>query len=181
MKIQFITKNRHKFEEVEKVMKEFDIELVQLSEDKIEPKELNIREIAELNAKHFFEKTGKPVMVDDTGVFFFAYPNFPGNHPKLMFNLLGYKGLLKLIDNEENHAEFRTIAAFYDGKELKVFEGVLEGEIGQKVFGKDRDVMPYERIFLVEGKPLCDYTREEKNRFSHRAKAFREMGEWLRK
>lgn len=161
-------------------MSEFNIELVQVKEEKIEPKELSIEEVAELNAKHFYEKIKKPVIVDDTGIFFKAYPDFPGNHPKLMFNLLGYKGLLKLLEGEDRSAFFKTIAAYYDGITLKTFQGILKGTISEEVSGQEIDVMPYERIFLVNGKKLCDFSREEKNKISHRAIAFKDLAKWLK-
>ena len=50
----------------------------QIVEEKFEPSDMDLKQIAEYNAKFFYEKFNKPVMVDDTGVFFKAYDNFPG-------------------------------------------------------------------------------------------------------
>lgn len=179
MKIYIITGNKHKVSEAKAVFSEFGIVVEQINDKKHEPKEKTISEISELNAKYFYEKYKKPIIVDDTGVFFEAYPNFPGNHPKLMFELLGYKGLLKLVENEKKEAKFKAAVSFYDGETLKTAVGEFDCIIDTKVHDLDKDVLPYERILLFHGKPISQYSREEKNKYSHRAKAFREIARYL--
>lgn len=181
MKICLVTKNSHKAEEIASVMKEFNIGIEQIKEEKYEPKEMSLKQVAEYNAKYFYDKYKKPVAIDDTGVFFKAYPNFPGSHPKLMFELLGYKGLLKLLEGESKEAEFRTVVGYCDEKGVKTFTGTLEGEIDIKVNDPESDVLPYERIILVRGKPLSSFSRDEKNIISHRAKAFAGLANYLNK
>jgi XTP/dITP diphosphohydrolase len=180
-KIYLVTKNIHKVEEIKTIMKEFNIEVEQIADEKFESKDMDLKEVAEYNAKFFYEKYKKPVAIDDTGVFFKAYNDFPGSHPKLMFELLGYKGLLKLLENESKKAEFKTVVGYCDKNGIKVFEGILEGEIDSKVHDESKDVLPYERIFLVNKKPISAFSREEKNKISHRAVAFRKLGDYLRK
>jgi len=114
MRLYFITKNKHKIQEAKAVFAEYGIDIEQIAQDKKEPKDMNIEQVAKLNAHFFYNKYKKPVIVDDTGVFFHAYENFPGSHPKLMFELLGYKGLLKLVEGENRKAEFRTVIAYCD-------------------------------------------------------------------
>lgn len=177
-KIYFVTKNKHKFEEAKLALKGIDIEIEQIAEEKIEQKELSLKDVAIFNANLFFEKYKKPILIDDTGVFFKAYNNFPGTNPKLIFDSIGYKGLLKLLENENREAEFLTILAYKDKDHLKIFEGKLKCVVDIKVNDLDKDVMPYERIFLVNGKPLSSLSREEKNLISHRAIAFKKFKEW---
>ena len=179
MKIYLVTKNQHKVQEISTVMKEFGIEIEQTHEEKYEDKDMTLNEVAEYNVKLFYKKYKKPIVVDDTGVFFKAYSNFPGHHPKLMFNLLGYKGLLKLLENENREAEFQTVVGYYDGSNLKTFTGILECTADDKVNDTDVDVLPYERILMVNNKPLSKFSRKDKNKISHRAIAFRKLGEWL--
>jgi len=180
MKIYIVTKNKHKVEEAKSVFSEYGINVEQISEDKDEPKNLGLQDVSEMNARKFHESTGKPIIVDDTGVFFLAYQNFPGNHPKLMFSSLGYKGLLKLVDGENRDAEFRTVVSYCDKNGIFSATGVLRCTIDTKVNDMNADVMPYERILLVDGKPISQFTRVEKNKISHRAKAFREIAKYLK-
>ena len=180
MNIYFVTTNKHKVFEAQSIMKLFGVDVIQLNEEKYEPKEMSLQEVTEYNAKYFFKKKNKPIVVEDTGVFFDAYPNFPGTHPKLIFNLIGYKGILKLLEGEIRKAHFKSVLSYYDGKELKTFEGRLEGEISEIVHDPKRDVLPYERIFLYDDAPISSISREEKNKISHRSKAFALLGNWLK-
>lgn len=179
MEIVLVTKNKHKVQEANIAFSGTKIKIVQLSKEKYEPKDMNLVQVAEHNAKHFFDLLKKPVMVDDTGVFFNAYPNFPGNHPKLMFELIGYKGLLKLLEGENRTAKFVTVVAYADEFGVKSFSGELTCKVDTKVNDEDVDVLPYERIFLLNNSPLSKITRTEKNKISHRAKAFRKLIDWL--
>ncbi len=179
MKIHFVTKNLHKINEAKEILKEFNIDVEQIAEDKYEPKELSLKDVAEYNAKFFYEKYKKPVIVDDTGVFFKAYKDFPGSHPKLMFDLLGYKGLLKLLEGENRDAQFRTCVGYCDENGVRIFDGILKGKIDTKINNADEDFLPYERIFLINGRPMSNLSRDEKNKISHRADSLKKLGQFL--
>ena len=181
-KIYFATSNDHKVAEVQAIVKEFGIIVEKLNLDKEEDKEKSIENVAVINAEKFSRKYKLPVVVEDTGFFFNEYDNFPGSNPKMVFSQIGYKGLLKLLENEHNRAaEFRSAVAFSNGNETKLFTGRLSGFITTKPEGENLDVMPYERIFVVDGqeKPICFLSREEKNKISHRSQAFKELAKWL--
>ena len=182
MKLYFATGNKHKFAEAQAILKKYNITLEQLDDKGAEDKESTIQEVAKSAAKHLADKHKKPMIVDDTGIFFAAYKNFPGAHPKLMFETLGYKGLLKLLEGENRAAQFVCCVAFcLPGKNPIVFEGILNGTIAEKPFGLSKDVLPYERIFIANGKPMVSLSRDEKNELSHRAMGFRKLGEWISK
>ena len=182
MKLTFATGNKHKLEEARSVLSEYNIIVEKLDDKGSEDKESTIQQVAMKAAKELAEKHHKPIMVDDTGIFFAAYKNFPGAHPRLMFETLGYKGLLKLLENESRKAYFLCcVALCFPGKNPILFEGRLDGTIAKKPFDLKKDVMPYERIFTPEGKTktISAFSREEKNAMSHRAIAFRKLGEYL--
>lgn len=190
MDIYFVTGNRHKVQEAEIALKGSDVKIYLLDADKKEPDEWTLEEIARNNAKRIADETKKTIIIEDTGVFFEAFEDFPGNKPKRYFESLGYEGLLgkfkpgKKDEINNRNAYFKTVIGYCEsGKEPILFTGILKGTIATEVKGKDADVLPYERIFLCcDGKHtkyLYEYTRDEKNRFSHRAQAFRKLREFL--
>mgnify|MGYP001054054464 CR=1 FL=1 len=65
------------------------------------------------------------------------------------------------------------------------FDGKMKGEITSEIMNpdKDFDFMPYDRIFVPGGKKITisDMTMKEKNSLSQRFKAFRKLGEFLKK
>ncbi|MBT4277911.1 XTP/dITP diphosphatase [Candidatus Falkowbacteria bacterium] len=184
MKIVFVTTNKHKFQEVRDVLKDYPVELEQLDMEYEENHDDQIEDIARDAVKKLANELNKPVILEDTGLFFEAYDGFPGALPKFVYNTLGYKGIFKLLENEKRDAYFKTVAAYCKpGEEAVLFEGVMKGVITEKVYNQDKDAMPYDRIFIPEGKTktISEMSLEEKNSFSQRAKAFKEFGEYITK
>jgi XTP/dITP diphosphohydrolase len=182
MKITFITTNKHKVEEAKKALEEFPIEIEQLDMEYPEDHDASIEIIAKTAAKKLAEELQKPIVVEDTGIFFEAYENFPGALPKFVFNTIGYKGMFKLLEEESRKAYFKVVVGFCEpGKEPILFDGISKGTITEEIYDEDKDVMPYERIFIHEGNKVTNskLTREEKNKISHRAEAFRKLGGYI--
>jgi len=182
MKIVFITTNKFKFEEVGGILKDYPIELEQLSIEYEEDHDSSIEEIARSAAKKLSTEINKPIILEDTGLFFKAYEGFPGALPKFVFNTLGYKGIFKLIEGESRKAYFKTVAAYCEPNEDPVlFSGTMRGEITDEIYNKDQEAMPYDRIFIPEGKSktISDMTLQEKNSLSQRAEAFKKFGEYI--
>ncbi|KPJ55228.1 hypothetical protein AMJ47_01220 [Parcubacteria bacterium DG_72] len=182
MKIIFITTNKHKFEEVRDILKDYPIELEQLSMEYEENHDSGIEEIAGAAARKLATEIGKPIVLEDTGLFFEAYNNFPGALPKFVFNTIGYKGIFKLLEGESRKAYFKTIAAYCEpNKEPVLFGGIMRGGITNKIYNKDKEAMPYDRIFIPENesKTISSMTLEEKNALSQRAESFKKFGNYI--
>lgn len=185
MKIAFITTNKGKFEEVENLLKSYDVDIEWVNRKYEENSDDTIEDTAKKAAKKLANELKMPIVLEDTGLFFDAYDGFPGPSPKFVFKTLGYKGIFKLLDGELREAYFETFAAYCEpGSEPVIFSGKMQGEITAKVFNaeKDFDFMPYDRIFIPEGKEITisDMTMEEKNQLSQRSKAFRKFGDFIR-
>lgn len=181
MKISFATQNKYKYKEAKETLGKFGIEVEHLNIEKPEEGE-TIEEIAKNAAEVLANKLNKAVVVEDTGVLFMAYDNFPGTKSKRVFNEIGFKGLLDKLKGKDRKAQFKTVAAYCEpNKEAKIFVGVVNGRIAKEVRMKDKDVMPYEKIFIPEGyEQVWAEIPEIKKKISHRVKAFEKLGEFLR-
>ncbi len=181
--LKFVTTNKHKYLEVKTVFDEFDIELEQLNLEYPEDKEKEMKEISLEAAKYLSEKLDEAVVVEDTGLYFEAYKNFPGAQPKFVYNSLGFKGIFKLLDGFSRKAYFKSVFAYCEpGFRAISFEGVMNGTIAEKIYSKNKDAMPYDHIFIPSGfkKAIVDMSIEEKNSFSQRAKAAKELAKYLK-
>lgn len=180
MKISFVTQNKYKFKEVKEILGRFKIEVEQISVEKPEHGG-SIEEIAKNAAEVLAKKLNKAVVVEDTGVFFTAYDNFPGTSPKKVFNEIGFKGLLDKLKDRKRDAQFKTVAAYCEpGKEAIIFVGVVNGRISEEVRCKEKDVMPYEKIFIPEGyDKVWAEIPEIKKKISHRVQAFEKLAQYL--
>ena len=177
------SKNPDKIAEIEKVLAESGMvgEIVRgLDWPDVEETGSTLEENALLKARVVADTTGLPVIADDTGLEVAALGGAPGVHTaRFAGDGARYEdNVAKLIevlrDQDDRTARFRTVVAlvFPDGAEI-VAEGSLEGEIsdtarGSRGFG-------YDPVFAVEGKTLAEMTLEEKNTFSHRARAIRAL------
>lgn len=141
-------------------------------------------------AREIAQATGVPAVADDTGLEVDALDGRPGvyaaryagehatyedNCRKLLCELTGVSGLRR-------KARFLTVAAIaFPSGEVHATQGSLEGLIAEQPIG-DRG-FGYDPVFLVPefNRTLAQLTAEEKNRMSHRAKAFAQMRVWLEK
>ncbi|MFH1663521.1 MAG: non-canonical purine NTP pyrophosphatase [archaeon] len=181
MQLIFVTGNKHKMQEIQKVLGK-KIKLKQEELDIHEPKLGSVKKIAEFKAKKAFEKLHKPLIAEDTGIYFTSLKNFPGTEPKRVFEKLGFKGLLEKLEGKKRNAFYETVICFVNGKgKTKTFTGKLFGKITEKVFLKEKDVMAYEKIFVPHGKKrvLAFFSRKSKNKFSHRAQAAKKLRKFL--
>ena len=92
------------------------------------------------------------------------------------------KLLEQLRDIENRRAKFVTGACISrNGEVLAMFSGEVEGVILRQKHGKGG--FGYDPVFYYPpaGKTFAELTAEEKNRFSHRARAFARVKEFLEK
>lgn len=181
--INFVTQNRHKVEEVRRILAPFSIDVVQVKMEYDEPHDLSIHEVARRAARKVADELDKPIVLEDTGIFFEAYNSFPGALPKAVFSGIGYDGIMRLLAGKGREAYFMTVAAYCEPeKEPVLFEGKLHGTIAEEVRNPKADMMPYDMIFIPDGdsRTISQMKQEEKNYISQRAQAFTKLGKFLK-
>jgi XTP/dITP diphosphohydrolase len=183
----FATGNIHKFAEARSILTRLDIAVGMLRVKDVEIQSDSLVEIAKSSALDAFKRCGLPVIVEDAGLFIDALKGFPGAYAAQAYQTIGNKGLLKLMEGvEDRKAVFRSAIAYCDSeaKAPVVFEGVAEGEITMdERSGSGESGFGFDPIFQPSGnsKTFAEITLEEKNDFSHRAKAVRKFAEWYKK
>lgn len=180
--ITLVTSNPEKAKEIAGILSEYDVSLEHQSEEYVEAQGATMEEISRTAAKELAEKLQRPVMVDDTGIFFEAYNSFPGALAKYIFKSIGYDGIFRLLADKDRKAYFETVVGYCEpGKDAMTFSGIMRGVITRDVQGGDDPHMPYDRIFIAEGETKVNtlLTIKEKNGLSQRAMAVRKLGEYL--
>lgn len=190
--IVLATRNRHKGEELASLLGDAGIRIHTLAEFPAAPEVEEDGETCEANAIKkavaIARATGMTAVADDTGLEVEALGGRPGpfaaryagegatyedNCRKLLQELAG-------VPRERRTARFLTVAAVASpGREVYTTQGILEGLIteecrGERGFG-------YDPVFYVPelGRTLAELSPEEKNRVSHRAKAFLKLRDLL--
>jgi XTP/dITP diphosphohydrolase len=180
--ILFITTNKHKFEEVHAVMEPYGIKLEQLMQSYSEDKDADMAVVVERAARDLAPIIKRPFFVEDTGLFFKAYNNFPGALPKFIFNGIGFDGIFRLLAGKDRSAYFKTYIAYNEpDKESQLFFGEMHGQITEKIILPDVDAMPYDHIFIPEGQTrvIAAMSLAEKNNLSQRGQAAHALANYL--
>ncbi len=177
-----VTGNLHKLHEARGIVEPYGIELEQVSLPKLEIQSDDLAEIALHAARHAYSIARKPIVVDDSGLFIEALGGFPGPYSSYVYKTIGYNGILRLMNGlDDRRACFMTaVAAIYPPLEA-VFTGVTCGVITREPRGSGG--FGFDPIFAPEGstRTYAEMSLEEKNRVSHRARAFAKFAEWASK
>ena len=188
------TRNPDKGRELAALLGDVGVTIRTLAEFPGAPEVVEDGETCEANATKkavtIARATGLPAVADDTGLMVEALEGRPGVHAaryagdsatyednwkKLLRELTG-------IPRERRRAQFVTVAAIADPKgNVSLVRGVLDGLIAEAPAGAQG--FGYDPIFFVPelGKTLSQLTPAEKNRVSHRARAFGKLKELLKK
>ena len=181
MTLAFVTSNRHKFEEAERIASEHGVELEHRDIPYIEIQADTLEEIARPSAQQASALLGAPCFVEDAGLFIRSLGGFPGPYSAYVFKTIGNEGVLKLLKGISNReAEFRSAVGYCEpGKKPEVFVGRVTGTIALKTKG-DRG-FGFDPIFVPQGgdgRTFAEMSIDEKNRFSHRSRAIERFVKW---
>ncbi|MEM3752977.1 MAG: XTP/dITP diphosphatase [Candidatus Micrarchaeaceae archaeon] len=178
--INFVTSNKNKFEEIRALGEKRGIKVNWLNYPKYEIQSNSIESIAQLGAIAAFSALLVPLIVEDTGLFIDSLNGFPGPYAAEVYKAIGLKGILKLLEGAEvRRARFETVICYASESELKLFKGVAEGTIAERI-SKGR-AFGYDPIFIPDGskKTLAELGIDKKNELSHRAKAFNAFADYF--
>lgn len=183
MIVFFVTSNRGKFLEASSVLREFGIELrldtthrkLEIQSDSLEDIVSNaLTNICSGSVSDYF-------VVEDDGLFINALNGFPGPYSSYVYKTIGLKGVLKLMDGvDDRSAYFKSVVGLCGPKGVtKLFIGVVEGFIANEPRGSEG--FGFDPIFIPQGykETFAELGINVKNKLSHRARAFRALGEWL--
>ncbi|MDH1601615.1 MULTISPECIES: RdgB/HAM1 family non-canonical purine NTP pyrophosphatase [Empedobacter] len=187
MELIFATHNNNKVKEVTKMLPSY-LSMKSLTDinffDEIEETGTTFEENAQLKAKTIFDKTGKNIFADDSGLVIEALDGAPGVYSaryagtgKDEDNIA--KALKELEGKTNRKAYFISIfCLILDGKEY-FFEGRVNGTIATEIMGDNG--FGYDPIFIPDGfsKSFAQMSPEEKNAISHRGKAVEKLNDFL--
>ena len=190
MKLVFATQNENKAHEIQSLLPEY-FKIISLKDircfDEIPETAETLEGNSLLKASFISETYNLNCFADDTGLEIEALNNRPGVHsaryagPDKSAAANIDKVLSELEGKTSRNAQFRTLITLILNKSTFSFEGIVRGEIisekrGENGFG-------YDPIFVPEGeiRTFAEMSLEEKNKHSHRARAFQKMIDFLNK
>ncbi|MDM7274918.1 MAG: XTP/dITP diphosphatase [Thermoprotei archaeon] len=182
VKLHVVTNNAKKGEEAVKILESLGVEAELVLLEKKEIQSEKLEEIALHSARTAYLTLRKPLVVDDSGLFIEDLNGFPGPYSSYVYKTIGVKGILKLMEGAPTRkACFKTALAVIIPPIEKVYVGETCGTITTEPRGTGG--FGFDPIFVPEGeiRTYAEMSTEEKNKVSHRAKAYKLMVEDLRK
>jgi XTP/dITP diphosphohydrolase len=178
---QFITSNRGKFVEARKKFEEAGLVLIQKKISYPELQADSLDEVVQFACKWLIW-SGVKGIIEDTGLFIDSLSGFPGVYASWVLRTVGNEGILRLMEKinpDRRKAKFATVVGLVEGKDFRTFRGECMGRISEKARGERG--FGFDPIFIPDGseKVFAEMDVEEKNKFSHRSKAFDKLIEYI--
>lgn len=187
MKLVFATGNKNKAAEIISMLPD-NLEVLTLNDldltEDIPETSPTIEGNAKQKADYIKSNFKLNCFADDTGLEVYALNNEPG------VKSARYAGeqrsdddnmslLLERLEGKDRNARFKTVIALYFNGQYQEFEGIVEGKILSQKRGNNG--FGYDPIFEPEncGRTFAEMSMEEKNQFSHRARAFKKLVNFL--
>lgn len=190
MKIILASSNKHKAEEINKILKDTGIEVITFKEagieiDKIDENGKTFEENAFIKANEIAKRTNLPVLSDDSGLIIDALDGFPGiSTARFAKESNGYINAMNELNrrliNKDTSASFVCVLCLLNYKKEPIyFKGIVKGNIippilGDNGFGYDPSFKP-----LGYDKPFSLLDEKIKNSISHRYKAIKQLVDYL--
>ena len=178
--------NQGKIKEIKAMLKDIDIEVLSMKdvleqELEIEETGTTFKENARIKAQTIANIVNKPVLADDSGLEVDALDKQPGIYSARFlgadtsYNIKNQYIIDALKDKERTARFVCALALVIPGQEPILIEETMEGLINDKIEGANG--FGYDPIFYF---PPCQMTSammsmEEKNKYSHRAKALKKL------
>ncbi|NIR43208.1 MAG: RdgB/HAM1 family non-canonical purine NTP pyrophosphatase [Gemmatimonadetes bacterium] len=200
MKLALATRNPGKLREIEPLFRDTPVRLVTLNDLGVErrPEEERLEAHpgfaanAMAKARYFHDRTGLPMMAEDSGLCVDALDGAPGPRsrryapPEMQArygedraNNLHLLRQLRNVPEHERTAHFYCAVAVVLPDEARVFGGRVDGVILKEPLGEGG--FGYDPLFWLpeRGVSTAQLTLAEKNEVSHRGQAVRAAREWL--
>lgn len=186
LKIIFASRNKGKIKEVKDILSGTALDIISLLDlndrENITEDGITFEENAIKKAAHVFNKYKIPVIADDSGLVVDQLNGSPGVYSARYSgkNATDDQNNMKLIDElkqlpEPHHAKYICSAVFYTGEKFLTAEGEIKGIITLK--SKGAHGFGYDPLFIPENYSvtMAELNLSEKNKISHRAKAFNKL------
>ena len=189
-KLIFASSNKGKITEVKDIFNGSGFQIVSLPDLDNVPQIVEdgntFRENAKKKAKIIFDKFKLPTIADDSGLMVEQLNGKPGvysaryagegctyedNNRKLLKELSGYP--------HPHRAKFICYAVYMDDQKYLETIGEVNGSVINEIKGKQG--FGYDPVFLPDGfeRTMAELSLEEKNKISHRSKAFNQLKKLL--
>lgn len=178
-RIVFVTQNKNKLADAQKLLPEFKIEHIDFDVPEIQS--LDPKKIAEHKLEFAYIRLKQPCFVMDASLFLDCLNGFPGPFIKWWFEkTVGEERTCKIAKLFNDYGcTWTTILGYFDGKDTHLLEETMRGRISTEPRGTNG--YHWDTIFIPEGEELtfAEMTFEEKQSYAVTKKLLERLRELI--
>lgn len=150
MKIRFMSGNKHKIKEVQRILGPVDVDIVPISR-KIE--ELQTQDVDALVRDKLikaFHEIGRPLFVEHTGLYLRGLNDLPAGLTQIFWDRLEARRFADLVAAlGDDKVIAKTVLGYCDGRQMHLFEGAIEGTVPRTPAGPED--FQWDCVFIPDG------------------------------
>ncbi|MGI0140311.1 MAG: non-canonical purine NTP pyrophosphatase [Thermoplasmata archaeon] len=176
--LTFVSTNPGKVREIREILRPYGLEVLWRRRRLPEPQAEDLETVVRSKLAAVRDVRGY-VLVEDSGLFIDSLAGFPGVYSAHFLAAWGFGPMLELLRRRRRSGHFRAVAGLRRGARTWMFSGTVEGRIAERAKGDHG--FGYDPIFIPRGsrRTFGEVPADAKNRQSHRARAIRQVGEFL--
>lgn len=156
--VTFVTGNKNKAEYLEKLL---GLKIKHQKVDLDEIQTLDLQKIVEHKLKQAYTLLKSPVLVEDVSLEFESLAGLPGTFIKFFIDNVTHQKICGLITDDNRKAIARCVFGYFDGVNMKFFEGKMNGEIAKEPCGESG--YGFDPFFIPEGYTITRAQMDEES------------------
>lgn len=179
MEIRFLSSNIHKIREVEAILGLVGVRVISAPTKIEEIQTEDVHRLVRDKALKAFERIGRPVFVEHTGLHLPGLNGLPGGLTQIFWDRLQADSFVSLTKNLSSQiVTAKTVIGYCDSRVIHYFEGEVSGKVPDTPAGS-RDFQ-WDCIFVPDGfSQTFAELGERKNEISMRRIALNKFAEFL--
>lgn len=150
MKIRFLSGNRFKVAEVQRILAPAGVDIVAVSKKIEELQTEDVEALVRDKLIKAFEVIGRPLFVEHTGLYLSGLNGLPAGLTQIFWDRLEADRFTKLVESlGDSKVTAKTVLGYCDGREMHLFEGAIEGSVPATPAGS-RDFQ-WDCVFVPDG------------------------------
>lgn len=165
--IVFVTQNKHKLADAQKLLPEYHIEHIDYKT--IEIQSFDLKEIITQKLTHAYKHVQKPCFVMDTALSFECLNGFPGPFIKWWVEVVGEEKTCQIAQHLNQHGcTWTTTLGYFDGTETQYLEETVRGTISREPQYGEGPNWDWDTIFIPDGdtRTFAQMTFEDKQSYA---------------
>lgn len=150
MKIRFMSGNKHKIAEVQRILSPVGVQVVPVSRKIEELQTQDVEALVRDKLTKAFEAIGRPLFVEHTGLYLSGLNGLPAGLTQIFWDRLESDRFADLVAGlGDSKVTAKTVLGYCDGREIHLFEGAIEGTVPRTPAGPTD--FQWDCVFVPDG------------------------------